>query len=104
MGDDWHLQNTAQAMQNDQEHNALIPDDVVPAADFVARLKNPLDTTQLRAPAGSTVQFLFTNQFDIAGNRLPFNTPNGLVSPGTEWHVRKPISATAHARSAAGSH
>src|SRR5919109_790215 len=33
--EDWHLQNTAQVMQNDQEWNALLPFNVMPAADFV---------------------------------------------------------------------
>jgi outer membrane receptor protein involved in Fe transport len=91
VGDDWHLQNTAQVMQNDQEHNAIVPNDALPAADFVASLTNA-DGSPRFAP-GSTFQYFYTNHFDVAGNRLPFDTPNGLVSPGIEWHVRKPISA-----------
>jgi iron complex outermembrane recepter protein len=91
MGRDWHIQNTAQAMQNNQEHNAIVPGSALPAADFVAGLQNPDKSP--RAPAGSTVQYFFTNHFDLAGNRLPFDTPNGLVAPAIEWHVNKPISA-----------
>jgi outer membrane receptor protein involved in Fe transport len=91
---DWHLQNTAQVMQNYQEHNALVPGTIQTPDAFVAGLKNPLDTALLRAPPGSTVQFLFTNHFDVTGkNKLPFDTPNGFVIPSVEWHVAKPISA-----------
>jgi outer membrane receptor protein involved in Fe transport len=89
--DDWHLQNTAQVMQNNQEHNAIVPGNALPAADFVAGLQNPDKTP--RFPAGSTIQYLFTNHFDVAGAKLPFDTPNGLVAPAIEWHVAKPISA-----------
>jgi iron complex outermembrane receptor protein len=84
VSDDWHLQNTAQVMQNDQEWNALLPFNALPAADYVA---------SLGFPAGSTGQFFFTNHDDPLGNPLPFDTPNGLVAPGGEWHVEKPISA-----------
>jgi iron complex outermembrane recepter protein len=88
LSDDWHLQNTAQAMHNDQEHNAIIPGQPVAAADYVASV-----VTADGLPAGSTGQFFFTNVLDPAGVALPFNTPNGLVSPSIEWHVAKPISA-----------
>jgi outer membrane receptor protein involved in Fe transport len=91
VGGDWHLQNTAQAMQNDQEHNALVPGSITSAADFVAGLQNADKTP--RAPAGSTFRLLFTNHFDAAGNKLPFDTQNGFVIPSIEWHVAKPISA-----------
>ncbi len=86
----WHLQNTAQAMQNDQEWNALLPFNLIPVADYATR-----STTDggLGFPAGSTSQFFYTNNFDATGARLPFNTANGLVAPGGEWHVEKPISA-----------
>jgi outer membrane receptor protein involved in Fe transport len=84
LADDWHFQNTAQAMQNDQEHNAIVPGNIFTAADYVA---------SLGFPAGSTFQYLFTNHVDVAGNRLPFDTPNNFVLPSIEWHVAKPISA-----------
>ena len=84
LADDWHLQNTAQAMQNDQEHNAIVPGSLFSPADYV---------TSLGFPAGSSFQYLFTNHFDAAGNKLPYDTPNNLVLPSIQWHVAKPISA-----------
>jgi iron complex outermembrane receptor protein len=82
---DWHLQNTAQVMNNAQEWNALLPFNAVPAADYI--------TGDLKFPAGSTFQYFFTNHDDPAGNPLPFDTENGLVAPGGEWHVEKPLTA-----------
>jgi iron complex outermembrane receptor protein len=84
VSEDWHLQNAAQFMNNDQEWNALLPSNVLSAADYAA---------SLGFPAGSTAQYFFTNLKDAAGNPLPFNTPNGLVAPGGEWHIEKPITA-----------
>ena len=86
LSEDWHLQNTAQVMQNDQEWNALLPGNVMSPTDYVASLAP-------RFPAGSTGQFFFTNHLDALGNPLPFDTPNNLVAPGGEWHIEKPISA-----------
>ncbi len=80
----WTVQNTAQIMQNEQGWNAIVPFDVLPAADWVR---------SLNFPAGSTYQLLFTNHRDNAGDKLPFDTQNGLVAPGGEWHVEKPLSA-----------
>jgi iron complex outermembrane receptor protein len=86
----WRIQNTAQVMQNDQEWNALLPGAAIPAGDYVTL---PTDQGGLGLPAGSTGQFFFTNHFDPTGAPLPFDTPNGLVAPGGEWHIDKPISA-----------
>ena len=82
--DDWRIQNTAQVMQNDQEWNALLPFNAQPAAEYLA---------SLGLPAGTTGQFFFTNHFDALGNPLAFDTENGLIAPGGEWHVEKPLSA-----------
>ena len=80
LDDNWRIQNTAQAMQNDQEWNALLPNNMVTAADYIS---------SLALPAGTTAQLFFTNQFDDTGARLPFDTPNGLVALAGEWHVRE---------------
>jgi iron complex outermembrane receptor protein len=88
--DDWHLQNTAQVMRNDQEWNALLPFNGFAAQDYITAAPG---AGGLGFPAGSTGQYFFTNHFDATGSPLPFDTPNGLVAPGGEWHVEKPLSA-----------
>ena len=86
----WRLQNAAQAMQNAQQWNAIVPSDVMPAADFVTR---PINQGGLGFPAGTPFTYSYTNRLDETGKAMPFSTPNGLVAPGGEWHVNKPISA-----------
>jgi outer membrane receptor protein involved in Fe transport len=86
----WHLQNTAQVMRNAQEWNALLPFNAISAADYATL---PIDQGGLGFPVGSTSQYVFTNHPDDTGAPLPFDTPNGLVAPGGEWHVSKPLSA-----------
>jgi iron complex outermembrane recepter protein len=88
--DDWHLQNTAQVMNNAQEWNALLPFNGFAAQDYITAAPG---AGGLGFPAGSTGQYFFTNHFDATGAPLPFDTPNGLVAPGGEWHVEKPLSA-----------
>ncbi|HUI63771.1 MAG TPA: TonB-dependent receptor [Bacteroidota bacterium] len=84
----WSFQNTAQIMQDDQEWNAIVPFNVMTSSDYF---------NSLGFPAGSTFQLLYTNLLDGKGNKLPFdpssNAGLGLVAPGGEWHVEKPISA-----------
>ncbi|MBX6362462.1 MAG: TonB-dependent receptor [Gemmatimonadetes bacterium] len=89
-GDGWRVQNTAQVMSDDQSWNAILPFDVLPAADFVTR---PPDAGGLGLPAGTRFEYRYTNHLDARGQPLPFNTPNGLVAPGGEWHVEKPLTA-----------
>jgi outer membrane receptor protein involved in Fe transport len=86
----WRVQNAAQAMQNAQQWNAIVPSDVMPAADFVTR---PVDQGGLGFPVGTTFSYTYTNRLDDTGKPMPFSTANGLVAPGGEWHVEKPISA-----------
>jgi len=86
----WRLQNAAQAMRNAQQWNAIVPSDVMPAAEFVTR---PIDQGGLGYPAGTQFSYTYTNRVDETGKPIAFDTPNGLVAPGGEWHVEKPISA-----------
>jgi iron complex outermembrane recepter protein len=88
--DDWHLQNTAQVMQNDQEWNGIVPTNALTPQDYVT---GPTTAGALGFPAGSTFQYTFTNHFGPTGAPLPFDTPNNLVAPGGQWHVEKPMSA-----------
>ena len=90
LSEDWHLQNTAQVMQNDQEWNAIPNGNLFTAADYITA---PTGSGGLGFPAGSTGQYFFTNHKDAFGVRLPFDTPNGLVAAQGQWHVEKPISA-----------
>ncbi len=86
----WHLQNTAQAMHNDQEWNAIAPLAALPADEYATA---PFDVGGLGFPAGTTIELTYTNHFDALGKPLPFDTPNGLVAPGGQAHIHKPISA-----------
>jgi outer membrane receptor protein involved in Fe transport len=88
---EWHIQNTAQFMQDQQEWNALVPSTAVPASDFATAAKGQ---GGLGFPAGTTLSLTYTNVFDPTGKiHLPFSTANGLVAPGQLIHVAKPISA-----------
>ena len=86
----WRLQNTIQAMQNDQEWNAIVPVNAFTVDQFVTA---PPDEGGLGLPAGSTIDLTFTNHFDNLGQHLSFDTPNGLVAPGGQYYIDKPISA-----------
>jgi outer membrane receptor protein involved in Fe transport len=90
ISDNWHLQNIAQVMQNDQEWNAIPNGNLFSATDYITA---PAGQGGLGFPAGSTGQYFFTNHFDGLGNKLPFDTPNDLVAAQGEWHIEKPISA-----------
>jgi iron complex outermembrane recepter protein len=86
----WHLQNTAQVMQDDQQWNAIVPFTAIPADQYATTAAGQ---TGLGLPAGTTLQITYTNHFTPTGAHEAFSTPNNLVSPGGEWHVFKPISA-----------
>jgi outer membrane receptor protein involved in Fe transport len=88
---EWHIQNTAQFMQDQQEWNALVPSTAVPASDYATATKGQ---GGLGLPAGTTLALTYTNVFDPTGKtHLPFSTANGLVAPGQLIHVAKPLSA-----------
>jgi outer membrane receptor protein involved in Fe transport len=90
--DTWQFENTAQAMSADHNWNALLPFDVLVASEYGQQTLNGLINSGI-VPAGSTFRLLQTNHFDANGNKLLFNTPNGLISPGGLWHVAKPLSS-----------
>jgi len=83
LGGGWNFQNSAQVMQDNQEWNAIVPFNALPATTWITSLGLTADSTKL----------YFTNVVDSIGGKVPFNTPNGLVAPGGEWHVAKPLSA-----------
>jgi outer membrane receptor protein involved in Fe transport len=80
---DWSIQNIAQIMNNDQEWNAILPFDII-SADVWAKSQ---------IAANNTYKLFYTNYFDDKGAKLPFDNSNGLVAPGGNWTVKKPISA-----------
>ncbi len=90
ISDDWHLQNTAQVLRNDQQWNAILPFNLISAADYATL---PTGSGGLGFAPGSTAQIFYTNHFDAAGDPLPYDTANGLVAPSGEWHVEKPLTA-----------
>lgn len=83
LGQGWAIHNTAQLMENDQGWNAIVPFDVQEDTVFLNRLGITADSIRL----------FYTNQFDAPGVPTRFNTANGLVAPGGEWHVEKPLTA-----------
>jgi outer membrane receptor protein involved in Fe transport len=93
LSEDWHLQNTAQVMRNAQEWNALLPFNLLDPAGFQALVTRPIADGGYGFAPGSTAQVFYTNHRDAAGNKLPFDNPNGLIAPGGEWHVEKPLTA-----------
>ncbi len=88
----WQLQNSAQIMHDDQAWNAILPFDVMSPGDFAAQQITKLVDAGLVSPT-ATYGFFYTNHFDAFGKPLPFDTPNGLVATGGEWHVEKPLTA-----------
>jgi len=90
MKNDWHFRNSAQVMHDNQEWNALVPSNAMTVSDF---LHGSPGQGGLGINDGSTIQLTYTNLLDPEGNHLPFSTPNGLVAPGQDIHVAKPISA-----------
>src|SRR5439155_1360062 len=103
----WSVDNTAQLMHDQQEWNAILPFDVQDTATAVSswltqywgsyrqgRVTIPAgDTIYSVTARGSKYTLTYPNVLDVNGNRTAFNNSNGLLSPGGEWHVSKPLSA-----------
>ena len=90
--DDWNFEDIAQAMSVDHQWNAIAPGSPIFATDYVSQQLTDLVNRGI-IPAGSTGQLFYTNHRDINGNKLPFDTANGLLSPSSQFHVEKPISS-----------
>ena len=90
LGADWQLENIARVMSVDQNWNAL-PSDTLLTADEYAQSVTNFYIGEKFVPPGTTYQLFFTNHFDASGNKLPFDTANGLVRPGGLWHIEKPV-------------
>jgi iron complex outermembrane receptor protein len=91
-GEDWNFEDIAQSLSAEHAWNAISPANPEIATEFAQKTLNGLIANGT-VPAGSTYQLLFTNHLDGKGNKLPFNTPNGLIDAGGEFHVEKPLSS-----------
>ena len=108
----WNIENSAQIMQNQQEWNAIVPFDVMPTATFVNQYLTGYwgsyaggvlhKTGKIPASAGidsitltgtPTYTLTYPNVLNASGAATAYNNANGLLAPGGEWHVAKPISA-----------
>ncbi len=98
--DGWNIKNQTQVMSNQQQWNAIVPFNASPVGSWEASELSTLQSGGF-VPKGATNvgwQFTYTNELDANGNHIPFPNAaysplNGLVAPGGEWHVAKPMSA-----------
>lgn len=104
-GDGWNLRNQIQVMSDHEEWNAIVPYNAETAAQFTSSEIQTLinggyiSKADSAAAVNSAATILtYTNQFyyDSLGTHnyvFPSLSPNGLVAPGGEWHVAKPLTA-----------
>ncbi|MCI0446505.1 TonB-dependent receptor [bacterium] len=94
LGDDWYFDDIAQIMSVDHQWNAMVPAAPTDADEYVQGIVNGLISNGTVAP-GSVGQLLYTNfgRDPETGAKTPYSTANGLVNPGQEFHVEKPISS-----------
>ncbi|HEX6940592.1 MAG TPA: TonB-dependent receptor [Longimicrobiales bacterium] len=116
----WHIENAAQIMSNDQGWNAIVPGDVMTADAAVrsfleqaygtyykgvlqasgilpadADVADIAENTKfiIEAVPGFDYTLRYPNVRDATGQPVAYNAANGLLAPGGEWHVEKPMSA-----------
>ena len=119
----WNIENAAQIMQNQQEWNAIVPFDVmtdtaavqqyltsywgsyafnvlqkngtIPGGRFICNgAKTGTNCAAGTGVVGTpTFTLTYPNVLTASGSPTLYNNSNGLLSPGGEWHVSKPISA-----------
>jgi len=91
-GEGWQFEDIAQVMSVDHNWNALSSSGPIRSAnEFAQSILNNYIRSGI-VPESTTYQLLFTNHFDLAGNKLPFDTANGLLRTATLTHIEKPIS------------
>jgi len=103
----WNVENSAQIMQDQQEWNAILPFDVQDTATavntYLTQYWGSYRQGRVVVPAGDTIYSItarspkytltYPNVLNATGSPTAYNNANGLLSPGGEWHVSKPISA-----------
>ncbi len=98
--DGWNVKNQMQVMSNQQEWNAIIPGNAEPVGAWEAGELNTLQGMGFIPANASGVNWnlTYTNLLNPNGTHVSFpngaySPLNGLISPGNEWHVAKPMSA-----------
>jgi len=108
----WNIENSAQIMQNQQEWNAIVPFDAMTDtaavqqyltsywgsyAFNVLQKNGTIPAGRFMTGAGTvgtpTFTLTYPNVLTSTGSPTAYDAANGLLSPGGEWHVSKPISA-----------
>jgi len=108
----WNIENSAQIMQNQQEWNAIVPFDVMPAASFVnsyltgywggyaggvfkktGKIPASAAIDSITVAGTPTYTLTYPNVLSANGTPTAYNNANGLLAPGGEWHIAKPIAA-----------
>ncbi|HXI64268.1 MAG TPA: TonB-dependent receptor [Gemmatimonadales bacterium] len=108
----WSIENSAQLMQDHQEWNALVPGDVMPADTAVRRyltqywgsyyqgvlqgngtIPGNAQNISIGLQPGYTYGLTYPNVTDINGTPSLFSNANGLLAPGQDIHVVKPLRA-----------
>lgn len=108
----WAIENSAQLMNDHQEWNALVPGDVMPADTAVRRyltqywgsyyqgvlqgngtIPAAAESLSIHVQPGYSYGLTYPNVTDVNGNPTPFSNANGLLAPGQDIHVVKPINA-----------
>ena len=98
--DGWNVKNQMQVMSNQQEWNAIIPGNAEPIGSWETGELSTLQGMGLIPANASGVNWnlTYTNLLNPNGTHVTFpngaySPLNGLISPGNEWHVAKPMSA-----------
>ncbi len=108
----WNIENSAQIMQNQQEWNAIVPFDVMTDtaavqqyltsywgsyAFGVLQKNGTIPAGRFMTGAGTvgtpTFTLSYPNVLSATGSPTAYDASNGLLSPGGEWHVSKPLAA-----------
>jgi outer membrane receptor protein involved in Fe transport len=108
----WSIENAAQIMQNQQEWNAIVPFDAMTDTNAVnqwltsywasyaygvLQKRGVIPTGDTFTGAGvvgtPTFTLNYPNVLTSTGSPTTYNNPNGLLAPGGEWHVSKPLAA-----------
>ncbi|HEX4562512.1 MAG TPA: TonB-dependent receptor, partial [Gemmatimonadales bacterium] len=108
----WNIENAAQLMSNHQEWNAIVPFDVMDTGAAVNQyltqywgsyyqsilqrrgtIPGNADSLHISVQPGYNYHMTYPNALSPNGTPLGYSDANGLLSPGGEWHVNKPLGA-----------